>query len=108
MLFYVFYVKMVKFFDFQVTKVADKALKNGLDKYHAEKGAKHFFDWLQQEVKITILDLVNSYPKIAKYSLWFRPCTHHHAEFFMRGSISHQRNKNSLAERSCYINMCKA
>merc|ERR1711872_698545 len=32
----------------KVVEMADKALKNGLKKYQKEKGAKEFFDWLQQ------------------------------------------------------------
>ncbi len=34
----------------KVVDIADKALKKGIDKYHKEKGAKDFYDWLQSEV----------------------------------------------------------
>ncbi|XP_065051867.1 23 kDa integral membrane protein-like [Rhopilema esculentum] len=35
----------------KVVTVADKALSKGIEKYHSEKGAEQFFDWIQEEFK---------------------------------------------------------
>lgn len=40
----------------KVVDIADKALKKGVSKYHSEKGAKQFFDWLQSEFKCCGID----------------------------------------------------
>lgn len=40
----------------KVVDIADKALKKGLSKYHSEKGAKDFFNWLQKDFKCCGID----------------------------------------------------